>query len=48
MKQHNRSPKLTALETQLLDRLRRHPQMLARVQSILELADATAGPLQSA
>ena len=48
MKQRSNSPKLTALETQLIEQVRRHPQMLARVQSILDLADATDGPLRSA
>ena len=48
MKQRHRSPKLTALETQLIERLRQHPQMSARVQGILDLAYATDGPLQSA
>ena len=49
MKQrHRSSPQLTALETQLIERLRQHPQMSARVQGILDLAYATDGPLQSA
>ena len=48
MKQRHSSPKLTALERQLIERLRQHPPRLARVQSIVDLADATDGPLQSA
>ena len=48
MKQRHSSPKLTALERQLIERLRQHPQRLARGQSILDLAYSTDGPLQSA
>ena len=48
MKQPIGSPKLTAQETQLIQRLRQHPEMLDRVQSIVELAHATDGPLKSA
>jgi hypothetical protein len=48
MKQPIGSPKLTAQETQLIERLRQHPEMFARVQSILDLASADDGPLKSA
>ena len=48
MNQPTGSPKFTAQETQLIERLRQHPEMLARVQSILDLAHATDGPLKSA
>ncbi len=48
MKQATGSPKLTAQETQLIERLRQHPEMLTRVGSILDLAHAAGGPLQSA
>lgn len=48
MKQPLGSPKLTAQERQLIDRLRQHPELLARVQSILDLAHAAEGPLKSA
>jgi len=48
MKQRISSPKLTAQETQLIQQLRQQPQMLARLQSILELAYATDGPLKTA
>jgi hypothetical protein len=48
MKQRLSNPKLTAQEKQLLQRLRQYPEMLARVQSILELAHAAEGPLQTA
>ena len=48
MKQPRGSPKLTAPETQLIERLRAHPEMFARVQSIVDLAHAADGPLKSA
>jgi hypothetical protein len=35
-------------EAQLLDRLRQHPEMMERVQSILDIAYNTEGPLKSA
>jgi hypothetical protein len=48
MKQHLSRPKLTAQESQLIEQLRQQPRMLARLQSILDLAHAAHGPLQSA
>jgi hypothetical protein len=48
MNQPTGLPKLTAQETQLIERLRQHPEMLVRVQSILDLAHAADGPLKSA
>jgi hypothetical protein len=48
MKQRISSPKLTAQETQLIQQLRQQPQMLGRLQSILDLAHATDGPLKTA
>jgi len=48
MKQRLSSPKLTAQETQLIRQLRQQPQMLARLQSILDLAHAIDGPLKTA
>ena len=48
MKQSHSGPKLTVQETQLIERLRKHPEISARVQSILDLASATEGPLKSA
>jgi hypothetical protein len=49
MKSKNVSPiPLSQSEAQLLDRLRQHPEMMERVQSILELAYNTEGPLKSA
>ena len=35
-------------EVQLLERLRQHPEMMERVQSILDIAYNTEGPLKSA
>lgn len=35
-------------EIQLLEQLRRHPEMMARVQSILDIAYDETGPLKSA
>ena len=35
-------------ESQLLERLRQHPEMMERVHSILEIAFNTEGPLKSA
>jgi hypothetical protein len=40
--------KLTAQEAHLIERLRQHPEMLARLQSIVDLAHAADGPLKSA
>ena len=48
MKQHLCSLDFTPQETQLIQQLRQQPQMLARVQSILDLAHATSGPLKTA
>ncbi len=48
MKQPIGSPKLTAQERQLTDRLRQHPELLARVRSIPDLAHAAEDPLKSA
>ena len=35
-------------ETQLIEQLRQHPEMMARVQSILEIARNAEGPLKTA
>lgn len=40
--------KVTATEAKLLEQLRTHPQMLERMQSILELASNQEGPLKTA
>jgi hypothetical protein len=48
MKEPICSPKLTAQEKQLIERSRQHPEMMARMQSILDLAHAADGPLKAA
>ena len=49
MKSKNVSPiPVSQSEAQLLDRLRQHPEMMERVQSILDIAYNTEGPLKSA
>ena len=48
MKQRLSSPQLTPQETRLIQQLRQQPEMLARLQGILDLAHAAAGPLQTA
>ena len=39
---------LSQTEIKLIEQLRQHPDMLARVQSILELAENAQGPLKTA
>jgi hypothetical protein len=49
MKKQNAGPnEFSASEVQLIEQLRQHPKMLARVQSILELTRNANGPLKSA
>ena len=48
MKQHLSRPEFTPQETQLIRQLRQQPEMLVRLQSILDLAHATNGPLKTA
>ena len=48
MKKHRSDPELTPQEIRLIEQLRQHPEMLARMQSILSLAHATGGPLKTA
>jgi hypothetical protein len=49
MKSKNISPiPVSQSEAQLLERLRQHPEMMERVQSILDIAYNTEGPLKSA
>jgi hypothetical protein len=38
----------TAQETRLIEHLREHPEMMERVQSILEIARNAEGPLKTA
>jgi hypothetical protein len=47
-KQNTRKKKLTPVEVQLIEQLRRHPQMMERVQSIMEIARNEDGPLKTA
>ena len=39
---------LSQQEIELIERLRRHPQIMERVQSILEIAQTSDGPLKTA
>lgn len=49
MKHKTSGPKgLSQQEIELIERLRKHPLILARVQSILEIAVNQEGPLKSA
>lgn len=47
-KQNTRKKKLTEQEARLIEQLRRHPQMMEQVQSIMEIARNEDGPLKSA
>lgn len=47
-KQSTVKKKLTAQEAKVLEGLRRNPEMMERVQSILELASNESGPLKTA
>jgi hypothetical protein len=48
MKQHSSGPELTPQEIRFMQQLRQHPEMLARMQNILELTRADDGPLPTA
>ena len=39
---------LKPAEARLIEQLRQHPEMMERVQSILEITGGTAGPLRTA
>ncbi len=47
-KQNAEKKKLTAEEAKLIEDLRRHPEMMERMQSILKIARNEDGPLKSA
>lgn len=47
-KQNTVKKRISAQEAKLLEGLRRHPEMMERVQSILEIASNENGPLKSA
>jgi hypothetical protein len=42
------SKQLTAQEIRIIEQLRQHPEMMARFQSILDLANNSDGPLKTA
>lgn len=44
----NKNSALSAQEQQLIERLREHPQLMERFQSILEISAQTEGPPKSA
>ena len=44
----NKNSQLSAQEQQLIQRLREHPELMERFQSILELSANTDGPIKSA
>lgn len=49
MKKKRRSnSELTEQESRVVERLRKHPEMMARVESILELAYDEEGPIKTA
>jgi len=49
MKNKKRAQKgLSEQEVELIERLRRHPEIMERVQSILEIAQTSDGPLKTA
>jgi hypothetical protein len=48
MKQHRSGPELAPQEIRFMQQLRQHPEMLARMQSILELTRVADGPLPTA
>ena len=48
MKKKKVTPALTPTEMKLVERLRQHPQMMARVQEIIAIADNEEGPLKTA
>jgi hypothetical protein len=49
MKNKHISPiPMSPAEVQLIEQLRQHPDMMARIQSILDLASDESGPLKTA
>ena len=47
-KKKRKIPELNEQEVRVVERLRKHPEMMERVQSILELAYDEEGPLKTA
>ena len=49
MKAKERAPKeLSQQESHLIEQLRLHPEIMQRVQSVLDIAQSTEGPLKTA
>ena len=48
MKKKNVVQEFTAAEMKLVEQLREHPEMMARVQGIMEIAGNEEGPLKTA
>ena len=48
MKHKNATQQLTPAETKLVEQLRQHPEMMARVQQIMAIARNEDGPLKTA
>jgi hypothetical protein len=47
-KKNTRSASLSAPELQLIERLREHPELMERFQSLLEISANAEGPVKSA
>jgi hypothetical protein len=47
-KKNSASAKLSAQELQLIERLREHPELMERFQTILEISANAEGPVKSA
>jgi hypothetical protein len=47
-KKPSQPPTLNAAEQQLIEQLRRYPELFERVRSILEITDSAEGPLKRA
>ena len=47
-KKKSNQPQFSPQETQLIEQLRQHPEMMVRVQSILDIARNAEGPLRTA
>ena len=47
-KKPSQLPTLNAAELQLIERLRRHPELFERVRSILEITASAEGPIRKA
>jgi hypothetical protein len=48
MKKKSQAQEFTSAEMKLVEQLRQHPEMMARVQTIMEIARNEDGPLKSA